>query len=118
MPSPRVDSALVSFSLRAPARRGGEDEAGAPLAAPAADERVLASVIGAAFTQRRKKLRNALAPLFGGDADATAAALASAGVDPDGRADAAGVRDFVRAADAAVLARAGAGGAGGGLVFC
>jgi len=100
MPAPRVNSALVSFTLRSPAERGGE----APCA-PAADERVLGSVIAAAFAQRRKKLRNALAPLFSGDADAAGAALVGAGVDPDGRADAAEVRDFVRAADAAAKAK-------------
>ena len=101
MPAPRVNSALVSFDLRAPADRGGDG----PGARPAADEKVLGSTIAAAFTQRRKKLRNALAPLFGGDPDAAAVALAGAGVDPDGRADAAEVGDFVRAANAATAAR-------------
>ena len=109
MPAPRVNSALVSFTLRAPEERGGD----APCA-PAADEKVLGSVIAAAFAQRRKKLRNALAPLFGGDADATGVALLAAGVDPDGRADAAEVRDFVRASDAAAVAKKERAAAAGG----
>ena len=87
--------------MRAPEERGGD------AGRRAADEKVLGSVIAAAFTQRRKKLRNALATLFGGDAEAAAAALTAAGVDPDGRADAAGVESFVKAADAAADARAG-----------
>jgi 16S rRNA (adenine1518-N6/adenine1519-N6)-dimethyltransferase len=91
----------VSFTLRPPAERGEPT--------PAADERALASAIAAGFAQRRKKLRNALAPLFGGDADVAATALADAGVDPDGRADAAGVDVFVRAAGAVAAAREGGG---------
>ena len=101
LPPPRVNSALVSFALRDPGARGDP--------APAADERALGAVIAAAFAQRRKKLRNALAPLFGGDAEGAGAALSAVGVDPDGRADAAGVDVFVRAAGAVVSGRADGG---------
>jgi len=85
-PVPNVDSVLVSFERReAP---GGEEE-----------RRAAFAVIDAAFGQRRKTLRQALAGLYGG-ADAAAARLAAAGVDPAARGEQLAVGDFLRIARA------------------
>ena len=100
-PAPRVDSALVRFALTPPGERNPA----------AADPRLLHSLVGAAFAQRRKKMRNSLAPLLGGP-DAAAAVLEAAGVRADERADAADVAAFVGIANAAADARA----AGAGVV--
>jgi 16S rRNA (adenine1518-N6/adenine1519-N6)-dimethyltransferase len=81
-PAPKVDSAvarLVPLAERAP---------------PIADRGLFARVVGAAFSQRRKTLRNALSALC--DADA----LRKAGIDPGARGETLAVADFVRLANA------------------
>ena len=82
-PAPKVDSAvarLVPLRERAPR-----------IADPARFERIVA----AAFSQRRKTLRNALSQHL------DAAALVAAGVDPGVRGETLSVGDFVRLAAAA-----------------
>ena len=78
-PVPNVESGLVAFTRREP---------------PAAvDRREVFAVVDAAFAQRRKMLRSALAGWAGG-ADAAANALISAGVDPTARGEQLGVAQF------------------------
>lgn len=81
-PPPRVDSAVVRLVPRPAAALGARD----------AD--ALARVVTAAFTQRRKTLRNAL----GGVIDA--AGLHSLGIDPRLRPENLGVDEYVRIANA------------------
>ena len=77
-PVPNVDSVVVRLARRqAPGGAGN-----------------LGDVVRAAFSQRRKSLRNSLAPLAGG-ADAAAAALAAAGIAPQARAEELGLEEFV-----------------------
>ena len=81
-PAPKVDSAVARLlPLRERAPR---------IADPARFERIVA----AAFSQRRKTLRNALAQHL------DAAALVAAGVDPGARGETLSVSDFVRVAAA------------------
>jgi 16S rRNA (adenine1518-N6/adenine1519-N6)-dimethyltransferase len=84
-PAPNVDSGLVAFSRRDP-----------PPAGPASREEVFA-VVDAAFAQRRKTLRAALAPWAGSAAEAERILLA-AGVDPRARGESLGVAGFARIA--------------------
>ncbi|HEX2902148.1 MAG TPA: 16S rRNA (adenine(1518)-N(6)/adenine(1519)-N(6))-dimethyltransferase RsmA [Jatrophihabitans sp.] len=81
-PVPNVESGLVAF------RRDGIERG--------SRERVF-TVIDAAFAQRRKMLRSALAGLFGSSA-AAEQALQRAGVDPTARGETVTVADFVRIA--------------------
>ena len=81
-PVPNVDSKLVSFT------RGGFPDTGA-------DRRETFAVIDAAFGQRRKTLRGALAGWAGSPATAERLPRA-AGVDPGARGEALGVADFAR----------------------
>lgn len=83
-PAPNVDSALVWLERRDPP------------ATSARREDVFA-VIDAAFAQRRKMLRSALAPLIG-SAEAAERVLVSAGVDPQARGERLDVADFARVA--------------------
>jgi len=85
-PVPNVDSALVAVRRR-PAP---------PLTADVRRERVFA-VIDAAFAQRRKALRSALAGLAGSPAEAERV-LRAAGVDPLARGESLSVGDFARLA--------------------
>lgn len=81
-PAPKVDSAFVRL---------------APLgeAKPAiADEALFARVVAAAFGQRRKTLRNALAPVC------EEGALRAVGIDPGARGETLSVSDYVRLANA------------------
>ncbi|WP_243118312.1 16S rRNA (adenine(1518)-N(6)/adenine(1519)-N(6))-dimethyltransferase RsmA [Actinomyces wuliandei] len=72
-PVPRVDSALVHLRRREPpATRASRDE--------------VFAVIDAAFAQRRKTLRQALAPVAGSAAGAESA-LRAAGIDPGDRGE-------------------------------
>ena len=89
-PAPKVESAVARLVPLGAAR-------------PALDDAALfARVVAAAFGQRRKTLRNALAAL------ADAAALDAAGIDPSARGETLSVQDFVRLANAlAARARAG-----------
>jgi 16S rRNA (adenine1518-N6/adenine1519-N6)-dimethyltransferase len=82
-PAPNVDSGLVSFLRRDP---------------PADADRVATfAVIDAAFAQRRKTLRSALAGWAGSPARAEAA-LHSAGIDPGLRGEALDIAAFARIA--------------------
>jgi 16S rRNA (adenine1518-N6/adenine1519-N6)-dimethyltransferase len=79
-PPPQVQSAIVRLVPR-------------PLAElPSVDPRRFAQVVAAAFGQRRKTLRNALAPLL------DEAAIRAAGVDPQARGETLAVEGFVRLA--------------------
>jgi 16S rRNA (adenine1518-N6/adenine1519-N6)-dimethyltransferase len=84
-PVPNVDSALVAFTRREPP------------ASAVGRERVFA-VVDAAFAQRRKSLRAALAALAGSPRAAEGALLA-AGVDPTTRGEALDVAAFTRLAE-------------------
>ncbi|MFI6064957.1 16S rRNA (adenine(1518)-N(6)/adenine(1519)-N(6))-dimethyltransferase RsmA [Micromonospora sp. NPDC051227] len=86
-PVPNVDSGLVSFTCHEPPR------------ADVPRERVFA-VVDAAFAQRRKTLRAALAGWAGG-ADRAAAALTAAGVDPGARGESLTVEQFAAIAASA-----------------
>ncbi|MFJ9780992.1 16S rRNA (adenine(1518)-N(6)/adenine(1519)-N(6))-dimethyltransferase RsmA [Amycolatopsis sp. NPDC101161] len=84
-PVPNVDSALVAFE------RGD---------APASDDRDrLFGLVDAAFSQRRKTLRAALAG-WAGSAERAGELLAAAGIDPKTRGEQLDVQDFARLAAA------------------
>ena len=85
-PVPNVDSGLVAFARRPP-----------PDAA--ADRKEVFAVIDAAFSQRRKTLRAALAR-WAGTADDAERILRAAGVEPGARGEALTVADFARIVDA------------------
>lgn len=91
-PVPNVDSALVAFT-----RRPGPGRAGA-------DRSLVFAIVDAAFAQRRKTLRSALASLAG-SAEAAERLLRQAGVDPALRGEAIGVDQYIRIAEAAGRAR-------------
>ena len=88
-PVPNVDSGLVAFTRRDP------PAVGVPRAA-------VFAVVDAAFSQRRKTLRAALAGWAGSAADAERI-LRSAGVDPRARGESLGVAEFARIAQAATI---------------
>ncbi len=81
-PAPRVDSGLVAFTRREP---------------PAGDRAATFAVVDAAFAQRRKTLRAALAG-WAGSAAAAEERLRAAGIDPGARGEVLGVDDFARLA--------------------
>jgi 16S rRNA (adenine1518-N6/adenine1519-N6)-dimethyltransferase len=89
-PAPKVQSSVVRMTPLAAEQR-------APIA-PA----VFAEVVTAAFSQRRKTLRNSLGRLLG------EAQIEQAGVDPRARAEALDVAAFVRLAQCVVQERANA----------
>ncbi|GAB3797788.1 16S rRNA (adenine(1518)-N(6)/adenine(1519)-N(6)) -dimethyltransferase RsmA [Micromonospora zhanjiangensis] len=93
-PVPNVDSGLVAFTRREPPRTD------------VPRERVFA-VVDAAFAQRRKTLRAALAGWAGGP-DRAAAALVAAGVDPGARGEALTVAQFAAIAASAPTGTTGA----------
>jgi 16S rRNA (adenine1518-N6/adenine1519-N6)-dimethyltransferase len=129
-PVPNVDSALVEFTRTVLAARGDDPpeppavrsrgasppgphaaEVGAvwpaggrPPAPPAPSARPerteVFDVIDAAFSQRRKTLRAALAP-WAGSADAAERVLREAGIDPALRGEAIGVPQYIQIAAAA-----------------
>ena len=82
-PVPNVDSLLVSFRRREPAREGSRAET--------------FGVIDAAFAQRRKTLRSCLAGWAGSPAEAERL-LRAAGIDPGLRGEALAIEDFARLA--------------------
>jgi 16S rRNA (adenine1518-N6/adenine1519-N6)-dimethyltransferase len=84
-PVPNVESGLVAINRRLPP------------ATTATRDQVFA-VIDAAFAQRRKMLRSALAGLAGSSTAASAAA-AAAGLDPQARGETLDVTDFTRLAE-------------------
>jgi 16S rRNA (adenine1518-N6/adenine1519-N6)-dimethyltransferase len=85
-PVPNVDSGLVAFAARTPP--------------PGADRRTVFQVVDAAFAQRRKTLRAALAGWAGG-ADQAEKVLVAAGVSPQARGESLTVRQFAAIAAAA-----------------
>jgi 16S rRNA (adenine1518-N6/adenine1519-N6)-dimethyltransferase len=85
-PAPNVDSGLVRFTRRDPPEARAERSA-------------VFAVIDAAFAQRRKTLRAALAEWAGSSAEA-AAVLRAADVDPRARGEQLDVGSFARIADA------------------
>ncbi len=94
-PMPRVDSGLVRMTRRAaPECESGRAE--------------VFAVVDAAFAQRRKTLRSALAGLAGSPVRAEEA-LRAAGVDPSARGEQLAVEEFARIADALSRARASTG---------
>jgi 16S rRNA (adenine1518-N6/adenine1519-N6)-dimethyltransferase len=84
-PAPRVDSGLIAWHRR-------------PSPASSAQRELTFAVIDAAFAQRRKTLRAALAVCAGSSARAEAV-LRAAGIDPSLRGEALGVSDFAGIAD-------------------
>ncbi|MDG4791815.1 16S rRNA (adenine(1518)-N(6)/adenine(1519)-N(6))-dimethyltransferase RsmA [Micromonospora sp. WMMD1102] len=86
-PVPNVDSGLVAFTRREPPR-------------PDVPRRQVFAVVDAAFAQRRKTLRAALAGWAGGP-DGAAAVLVAAGVDPGARGEALTVAQFAAIAASA-----------------
>jgi 16S rRNA (adenine1518-N6/adenine1519-N6)-dimethyltransferase len=81
-PAPNVESGLVAINRR-------------PQPATTATREQVFAVIDAAFGQRRKMLRSALAGLAGSSAAASAAVVA-AGLDPKARGETLDVTDFTR----------------------
>ena len=90
-PVPNVDSGLVAFTRRPPPE-------------PDVPREKVFAVVDAAFAQRRKTLRAALARWAGGP-DAAERVLREAGVDPGARGEALAVADFTRIARCAGCAR-------------
>jgi 16S rRNA (adenine1518-N6/adenine1519-N6)-dimethyltransferase len=87
-PQPNVDSAIIRCTLH-PAPRFGDVE-----------PKFIMKVVRAAFSQRRKTLRNSLTKTgaFGADKDAVEAAFAAASIDPTRRPQTLGLDDFARLA--------------------
>jgi len=86
-PAPNVDSGLVALERR-PVPQG-------------ADRAQVFAVVDAAFSQRRKQLKSALAGVLGGT-ERSAKVLQSAGVDPSARGEQLELADFVAIAQAAI----------------
>ncbi|MDN5605311.1 16S rRNA (adenine(1518)-N(6)/adenine(1519)-N(6))-dimethyltransferase RsmA [Rothia sp. HC945] len=86
-PAPKIRSGLVSFTRRAE-----------PLAD--VDRTVLFAAIDAAFAQRRKTLRAALAG-WAGSSERSGEILEAAGIDPGLRGEKLGIEEFIRIAQAA-----------------
>jgi 16S rRNA (adenine1518-N6/adenine1519-N6)-dimethyltransferase len=93
-PVPHVESGLVRMTRREPPPSVAGREA-------------VFTVVDAAFSQRRKTLRSALATLAGSPTMAEAA-LRQAGIDPGARGEQLDIADFVRIADALAGGRASA----------
>ncbi|MDR0482267.1 MAG: 16S rRNA (adenine(1518)-N(6)/adenine(1519)-N(6))-dimethyltransferase RsmA [Cellulomonadaceae bacterium] len=98
-PVPNVDSALVTLTRRTPP-------------ATAATREDVFAVVDAAFGQRRKTLRAALAPLCGSPALAESA-LRAAGVDPGLRGERLDITQFAAVAEAVHAVRDGRAGQDG-----
>ena len=90
-PVPNVDSGLLAFDRRDP---------------PPGDRRAVFELVDAAFAQRRKALRSALAGWAGSPA-AAEEALVAAGIAPLARAETLGIEDFARLAATRVGTAAG-----------
>ena len=97
-PVPNVDSVLVAFERDAEPR--GSD----------ADRKAVFAIVDAAFQQRRKMLRQALAAVLGGSAADASAILVAAGVAPTARGEELGIDEFERIAAALREASPGAAG--------
>ncbi|MGZ5061350.1 MAG: 16S rRNA (adenine(1518)-N(6)/adenine(1519)-N(6))-dimethyltransferase RsmA [Usitatibacter sp.] len=85
-PPPKVDSAVVLMKPLPDDRP------------KARDEELFAKIVAAAFSQRRKTLRNAVRALVGEDA------FRAAGIDPQRRGETLSVGEFIALADAAMPA--------------
>lgn len=85
-PVPNVDSGLVAFTRTAPP--------------PATDRKRVFAVVDAAFAQRRKTLRSALAG-WAGSSSRAERLVRAAGVDPGARGEQLAIADFARIAEAA-----------------
>jgi 16S rRNA (adenine1518-N6/adenine1519-N6)-dimethyltransferase len=98
-PVPRVESGLVQLTMH---ERPGVSATGASDSDDrlSVDRESVFAVIDAAFSQRRKTLRSALAAWAGSPA-AAEKALRAAGVDPGLRGEALGIAEFARIAAAA-----------------
>ena len=88
-PAPRVELGLVAFQHRPPPEEG-------------ATRQQTFAVVDAAFAQRRKTLRAALAP-WAGSPHRAEETLILAGIDPSARGEQLGVTEFARIAAAARL---------------
>ena len=99
-PVPNVDSALVSFARWPDGGPAGRP----PDGTPAVGRAEVFAVVDAAFAQRRKTLRSALAS-WAGSVQAAEAVLREAGVDPSLRGEAIGITQYARIAEAAARAR-------------
>lgn len=86
-PVPNVDSVLVGMTRK-------------PVPGTEAERIRVGQLVDAAFGQRRKMLRQALAELFG-SSGAASSALEAAGLDPTARGEALGLPEFLRLARAA-----------------
>jgi 16S rRNA (adenine1518-N6/adenine1519-N6)-dimethyltransferase len=111
-PVPRVDSGLVAFSVRdAPPKSSAPSPSAPPPSSPtslggggtggggAAPREEVFAVIDAAFAQRRKTLRAALAS-WAGSADRAERLLRAAGIDPGLRGESLGITEFAALAAA------------------
>lgn len=87
-PVPNVDSGLVALERRDPPKT-------------TATRQQVFALIDAAFAQRRKMLRSALAGVYGSSAQASVA-LEAADIDPQARGEVLEVRDFARLAEVAI----------------
>ena len=98
-PAPNVDSALVAFTRwpdgRSPAEAAGQ---------PGVTRQEVFAVVDAAFAQRRKTLRSALAS-WAGSPGAAEKVLREAGVEPSLRGEAIGIEQYIRIVLAARKAR-------------
>ncbi len=93
-PPPKVDSAIVRLIPRDRQKVGAEDTVQGTGNDTAKDEALFARVVAAAFSQRRKMLRNTLRGMI------SEANLAALGIAPTARAEELGVADYVRLANA------------------
>ncbi len=104
-PAPNVDSALVAFTRWPDAGTPADKVAAQPGRGQHSVRRTAVfAVIDAAFAQRRKTLRSALAS-WAGSAQAAERVLRDAGVDPALRGEAIGIDQYIRIALAASQAR-------------
>ncbi len=87
-PVPNVDSGLVALERREPPKT-------------TATRQQVFALVDAAFAQRRKMLRSALAGVYGSSAQASVA-LEGAGIDPQARGEVLDVSDFARLAEVAI----------------
>jgi 16S rRNA (adenine1518-N6/adenine1519-N6)-dimethyltransferase len=85
-PMPKVQSAVVRLTFRAPA-------------VAVADDKVLVQLVRSVFTQRRKTLSNALANFAASRGRDAKQALAAAGIDPSRRPETLQLVEFARLAD-------------------
>jgi 16S rRNA (adenine1518-N6/adenine1519-N6)-dimethyltransferase len=104
-PAPNVDSALVAFTRWPDAGTPADTLAAQPGGGQHSVTRTAVfAVVDAAFAQRRKTLRSALAS-WAGSAQAAERVLRDAGVDPALRGEAIGIDQYIRIALAASQAR-------------